>query len=116
MNKGQNTKVIYDQDLFFVVAIDIVCRYVFSRIFLKSYFYKHHYFSMIFNFIAFVPLIVINLKDIFTNENNKQIEYSLIIFYLILFIIMTILYSLEIICFLLVSVSFSILLDETFII
>lgn len=95
MNKGQNTKVIYDQDLFFVVAIDIVCRYVFSRIFLKSYFYKHHYFSMIFNFIAFVPLIVINLKDIFTNENNKEIEYSLIIFYLILFIIMTILYSLE---------------------
>ena len=95
MDKDPNTKVIYEQDLFFVVAIDIVCRYIFSRIFLKSYFYKHHYFSMIFNFIAFVPLIVINLKDIFSNENNKNMEYGLIIVYLILYIIMTILYSLE---------------------
>lgn len=95
MDKDPNTKVIYEQDLFFVVAIDIVCRYVFSRIFLKSYFYKHHYFSMIFNFIAFVPLIVINLKDIFSNVNNKNMEYGLIIVYLILYIIMTILYSLE---------------------
>lgn len=95
MDKDPNTKVIYEQDLFFVVAIDIVCRYIFSRIFLKSYFYKHHYFSMIFNFIAFVPLIVINLKDIFSNQNNKNMEYGLIIVYLILYIIMTILYSLE---------------------
>ena len=88
-----NTR-IHEKDLFFVVIIDIFFRYLFSRIFLKSYFYKHHIVSMVLNSIAFIPLAIINLKDIFTGDEYKESGYIIYI-YLVLFLIMTILYSLE---------------------
>jgi hypothetical protein len=79
---------IEQEDLYFTVLIDIISRYIFSRIFLKSYFYKHHIFAMILICIGFIPLIIKNIIDLSDKEINQYI-------YLILYIFMVIIYSLE---------------------
>jgi hypothetical protein len=96
INKDQ--KIIYDKDLFFIVAIDILFRYIFSRIILPStFFYRHHYLSMALNAVGFVPLIIINMKDLVINydKNGSNSKFSIFITYIILYIIRAILYSLE---------------------
>ena len=84
---------IKPEDLYFVVMIDILSRYLFSRFILKSYFYKHHILSIILTTIGFVPLTTFNIMDIFGTHN----DYSTITitYFLLLYIGMTIIYSLE---------------------
>ena len=84
---------IKPEDLYFVVMIDIFSRYLFSRFILKSYFYKHHILSIILTTIGFIPLTTVNIIDIFFKVNNFPIVT--ISTYLTLYIIMTIIYSLE---------------------
>ena len=79
---------IKSEDLYFTVLIDIISRYIFSRIFLKSFFYKHHIFAMILICIGFIPLIIKNIFDL-RDITTKQLIY------LILYIFMVIIYSLE---------------------
>ena len=73
--------------------IDILSRYVFSRFILKSYFYKHHILSIILTIIGFVPLTIYNIMDIFVKDNGYSIKTISI--FLVLYIAMTIIYSLE---------------------
>ena len=101
-NEEDKPIIINEYDLFFIVGIDILFRYIFSRIILNSYFYRHHYLSMALNFIGFVPLIIINMKDLVINYNNaekndnsNEVKFSVFITFIILYIIRTILYSLE---------------------
>ena len=98
----EKNKIINEYDLFFIVGIDILFRYIFSRIILKSFFYKHHYLSMALNAIGFVPLIIINMKDLVINydkaeenDDSNKVKFGIFITYIILYIIRTILYSLE---------------------
>ena len=94
--KNYEDKLIHEEELFFVVGIDILFRYIFCSIILKSSFYKHHYLSMILTGLGFVPLIFINIKDLVTNNTDKKKDFKkYIIIYLILYIIRAILYSLE---------------------
>ena len=95
-------KIINEYDLFFIVGIDILFRYIFSRIILNSYFYRHHYLSMALNAVGFVPLIIINMKDLVINyrdaekkENSNDVKFGIFITFIILYIVRTILYSLE---------------------
>lgn len=83
---------IKQEDLYFVVMIDILSRYLFSRFILKSYFYRHHILSIILTTIGFVPLTTFNIIDIFGNNNGYKTET---ITFLFLYIGMTIIYSLE---------------------
>ena len=85
---------IKPEDLYFVVMIDILSRYLFSRFILKSYFYKHHILSIILTFIGFVPLTIFNIMDIFMKDKDDAHLRKAIIF-LLLYIGMTIIYSLE---------------------
>jgi hypothetical protein len=101
-NEEDKPIIINEYDLFFIVGIDILFRYIFSRIILNSYFYRHHYLSMALNAIGFVPLIIINMKDLVINydnaeknDNSNEVKFSIFITYIILYIIRTILYSLE---------------------
>ena len=81
--------IIREENLYFVVLIDIISRYCFSRYFLSSYFYRHHIASIFITIIGFIPLTLKNLIDLkLFNDPNETI-------YLILFIFMTIIYSLE---------------------
>ena len=97
---GKKTKIIFDEDLFFIVGIDIAFRYLFSRIILKGYFYKHHYLSMCLNGFGFLPLTIIGVKNLINHYNNNTNEDILFPFisYIILYVIRTILYSLEDVC------------------
>ena len=90
-------EVIKEDYLYFVVFIDIFSRYIFSRIFLQSYFYKHHYVSIVLTFIGFIPLIIQNLYRITfdDNNNNNILKNGAALIYLILYIYMFIIYSLE---------------------
>ena len=81
---------IREENLYFVVLIDIISRYWFSKIFLNSYFYKHHIVSIIITCIGFIPLTLTNLIDLDLFD-CRPITYI----NLTLYIFMTIVYSLE---------------------
>ena len=88
---------IKEEDLYFVVLIDIISRYIFSKIILKGHFYKHHILAIIITIIGFIPLLIVNIKDLYRNYNLKDennIHRNFLV-YLILYISMTIIYSLE---------------------
>ena len=96
--KERNEKtIIKEEDLYFVVFIDIISRYIFSKFILKGHFYKHHILAIIITGIGFIPFIIINIINLiksYKNENNSEIHHNIII-YLALYILMTIIYSLE---------------------
>ena len=93
-NKSEIDKYISQEDLFFIIFFDISFRYIFSRILLKSYFYKHHYLSMILTFIGSIPLLIIAMKNIFEIKNISEQKDSIIIF-IFLYLIRALLFSLE---------------------
>ncbi len=93
-NKSEIDKYISQEDLFFIIFFDISFRYIFSRILLKSYFYKHHYLSMILTFIGSIPLLIIAMKNIFEIENISEQKNSIIIF-IFFYLIRALLFSLE---------------------
>ena len=93
-NKSEIDKYISQEDLFFIIFFDISFRYIFSRILLKSYFYKHHYLSMILTFIGSIPLLIIAMKNIFEIKNISGQKDSIIIF-IFLYLIRALLFSLE---------------------
>ena len=86
---NNNNIFINEENLYFVVLIDIISRYCFSRLFLNSYFYKHHILSIIITCIGFIPLMIENLINIFGGITPFNFIY------LIQNIFMTIIYSLE---------------------
>ena len=92
----KDEKFIKEEDLYFVVFIDIISRYFFSKFFLKGHFYPHHIFAILITCVGFIPFIVINIISIIRgyNQGNSTQERNIII-YLGLYILMTILYSLE---------------------
>ena len=80
-------KILHKIDyLYSFLVIDIVARYVFSRLLLDTYFYYHHYVSI---FINIIILLILFLVELFF----KLDEYS--IYCLILSFIQYVFYSLE---------------------
>ena len=53
----KNAEPIEEKKLYFTVLFDTITRYIFSIIFLKSYFYNYHYFALIITCIGFIFLI-----------------------------------------------------------
>ena len=87
--KGRKTKINED-DLIFTVAINILFRYFFSRLFLTIYITYHNLVSLIITGISFIPLIIFNVITLSKSTQTKEI-----IVYIILNIFMTILYAFE---------------------
>jgi hypothetical protein len=88
---------ISEEDLYFVVLIDIISRYIFSKFILKGHFYRHHILAIIITCIGFIPFIIVNMINLinsYQDQNEYKIHRNMII-YLILYITMTIIYSLE---------------------
>ena len=89
--------IIKEEDLYFVVLIDIISRYIFSKFILKGHFYRHHILAIIITCIGFIPFIIVNMINLinsYQDQNEYKIHRNMII-YLILYITMTIIYSLE---------------------
>lgn len=72
--------------LYSFLAIDIIARYEFSRLILKTYFYYHHYLSFFINIIILIILFIIDLIYKINEYNN---------YFLLIMFIQYILYSLE---------------------
>ena len=90
-NEGNIDKpTINEDDLIFTVALNILFRYIFSRLLLTIYIYYHHLVSIIITIISFIPLIIFNMITL----KQKEITSELII-YVILNIVMTIIYAFE---------------------
>ena len=88
-NKELNEQYIDNEKLYFTVLLDIISRYIFSIIFLQSYFYNYHYFAIIITCIGFIPLIIKNI--FFDLSSIGKIQF----FYLLLNLFMILIYSLE---------------------
>ena len=58
-----------------IVCIDILFRYIFSIIILKTNFYKHHLFAIIITLIGFLFMTVLDFISIFNSDN--EISYNL---------------------------------------
>ena len=73
----------------YLLIIDILSRFIFCRLILDTYFYKHHIVSMLINFVVFIILGLFDIYNIF-----KQVDMEISIFFSFL-IIQTIAYSME---------------------
>ena len=77
-----------------LLVIDIISRYLFSLWILRTYFYAHHYFSFLLNFIALLALMVVDFKFKFSLDlNNPYGGYNPL--YIFVIALQYILYSLE---------------------
>ena len=84
----------------YLLPVDILSRFIFCRIILDTYFYKHHIVSMIINFVIFFILGTFDIFNIFNifydrkEEENQKSKLEIFIYFLFL-IAQTIAYSLE---------------------
>lgn len=77
-----------------LLVIDIISRYLFSLWILRTYFYAHHYFSFLLNFIALLTLGVVDFIFKFSkNSENDHNKYNPL--YIFVIALQYILYSLE---------------------
>lgn len=88
--------LIYDKDELilrknnnYLLLVDISARFIFCRIILGTFFYKHHYFSMIINCGIFIILTAFDIHYIFKNISFKEVLYFIFL------IIQTVAYSFE---------------------
>lgn len=78
-------------ELYYLLFIDIFGRYLFSRLLLKTYFYKHHYLSFILNIIGLILITTIEIIEL-KKEIDNELQYS---FFVIIVSIQLLLYSFE---------------------
>lgn len=75
-----------------IVAIDILSRYFFSRIILKTKLYKHHFWSIIISTLGFIFMSSI---DLITIINNKKYDFSIKMWYLLFIFPRALIFPLE---------------------
>lgn len=77
-----------------LLVIDIISRYLFSLLILRTYFYAHHYFSFLLNFIALFALGVVDfIFKLSLDPKRSNYEYNPL--YIFVISLQYILYSLE---------------------
>ena len=76
-----------------LLVIDIISRYIFSLWILRTYFYAHHYFSFLLNFIALLALMVVDFNFKFSLNWSNPNKYNPL--YILVIALQYILYSLE---------------------
>lgn len=87
---NNNMPKLNEDDLLFTVAINIIFKYIFSRLFLTLYIYFHHFVSILITLVSFIPLIILNIISISNGQKSDELNI-----YMTLNIVMCILYSLE---------------------
>ena len=74
---NKNVKVPYLQ---FLLIFNIFFKYIFSRIFLKNKFYRHHYLSFVINIIGLILLELLQEKD---NKHGTNFTYFIFVLVMI---------------------------------
>ena len=74
-----------------VLIINVITKYIFSRLILYTPFYKHHYLCFLINLILLIALGIIDIIQINNNNNNSLMAF----FYIAMKILSVTLYSIE---------------------
>ena len=91
---GKNDRPLSENNLSSMLIFNTIVIYVASRIILKTYFYRHHYFSFILNTICIIILLSLDIYN--TIVQKKETDSSnMIFFYFAKKILTIIFYSIE---------------------
>ena len=74
-----------------VLIINIITKYLFSRLILQTPFYEHHYLCFLINLILLIALGIIDIIQINNNNNNSLMAF----FYIVMKILSVSFYSVE---------------------
>ena len=92
---GRNERSISENNLSSLLIFNTVIIYVLSRFVLKTYFYKHHYFSFLINVICILTLGTIDIINIINTDDKDKGSTGMVIFYIIKKILSIIFYAVE---------------------
>ena len=90
---GKNERSVPENNLSSLLIFNILIIYIFSKLILKTAFYRHHYLSFLMNVICILILGTIDIINTVTTDNKESI--GMIIFYIIKKIFTIIFYSIE---------------------
>ena len=90
---GKNERSVSENNLSSLLIFNIITIYLLSRLVLKTYFYRHHYFSFLMNIICIIILSTLDLVNINKDKNGESV--GMIVFYIIKKIFTFIFYSVE---------------------
>ncbi len=92
---GRNERSISENNLSSLLIFNTVIIYVLSRFVLKTYFYKHHYFSFLINVICILTLGTIDIINIINTASDVYKRQGMVIFYIIKKILSIVFYAVE---------------------
>lgn len=90
--KGKNKREVEEYQLNILLIFNIFSKYILSFFILKTYFYKHHYFSFCINIIC---SIILGIKDLLFLLDKRNSSFLNIIIYILVKIFNTIFFSVE---------------------
>ena len=90
---GKNDRSVSENNLSSLLIFNTITIYLLSRLILKTYFYKHHYFSFIINIVCILILGTMDIINIINSEDKGTT--GMVIFYIIKKILTIIFYSVE---------------------
>ena len=90
---GKNERSVSENNLSSLLIFNTITIYLLSRLILKTYFYKHHYFSFLLNIICFLILGTLDIINIINDDIIATTGME--IFYVIKKILTIIFYSIE---------------------
>ena len=79
---NKNERVLNGYQTDFLIAIDILFRYLFSRLILKTKLYRHHLLAIIISVIGFLVISTIDIISIINDEDNISVKLLFILFIL----------------------------------
>ena len=88
--KGNNENKVQDLSVF--LTFNIISKYILSRIILKTYFYCHHYFSLV---ISLFILIILGILDIIKIKKNEETDTLIVLLYIFFKTLNILFYSFE---------------------
>jgi len=92
---GRNERSISENNLSSMLIFNTIIIYLLSRFVLKTFFYKHHYFSFLINIICILTLGTIDIINIITTPEKDKGSTGMIIFYIIKKILSIAFYAVE---------------------
>ena len=79
---GRNERSISENNLSSLLIFNTIVIYLLSRLVLKTYFYKHHYFSFLINIICISILGTLDIINIINTDEEDRGSIGMVIFYI----------------------------------
>ena len=92
---GRNERSISENNLSSLLIFNTIVIYLLSRLVLKTYFYKHHYFSFLINIICISILGTLDIINIINTDEEDRGSIGMVIFYIAKKILSIIFYAVE---------------------